>query len=248
MSYSVKLHAFEGPLDLLLHLVQKNDLDLYDIPVREITDQYLTYVHAMQVLELDVASEYLVMAATLLQMKSVMLLPMEETAWEEDWMPEEEEAMSKEGLQARLSEYKKYKEAAGDLKERSLKRSELFTKPMSDLTPLLEESEEAGVEVTIFDMLQAFQKMNKRKKKKKTPVTRVSREEIPIEEKMERVLSRIAEQGSASFDSLLENESRTDQVTTFLAVLELMKDHQIHCTQSGNYGEIVIKQREEEAV
>ncbi|PRO66772.1 segregation/condensation protein A [Alkalicoccus urumqiensis] len=243
MSYEVKLHSFEGPLDLLLHLIHKNDVDLYDIPLKEITEQYLTYIHAMQVLELDIASEYLVMAATLLQMKSRLLLPIEEPVEEDPLYMEEEDMVTEEDLVERLAEYKRYKEAAGELKMREMERSRLFTKPMTDLTPLLQETKEEGtqVEANVFDMLKAFKKMKKRKDQKKPRERRITREEIPINEQMIYLRSRLdASGGRSTFQTLLEG--RDDAlVVSFLAVLELMKKREIRCTQKDNYEDIWIE-------
>lgn len=247
MQYSVKLHSFEGPLDLLLHLIQKNDLDLYDIPVKEITEQYMIYIHAMQVLHLDIASEYLVMASTLLHMKSQLLLPVEETIEDEEFAEYEED--TREDLMLRLIEYKKYKEAAGELKGRELARSDLFTKPMTDLTPLLDDNEGAeqvNINVSIYDMLQAFQKMTKRKKKKEPVYSKIHREEIPIEHMMSRVLSKIHRLGGKSrFSELFsDDEGQGHLVVTFLALLELMKSNAIRCEQANNFDDILIYKRE----
>ncbi|QKS71038.1 segregation/condensation protein A [Paenalkalicoccus suaedae] len=243
MTYNVKLHSFEGPLDLLLHLIQQNDLDLYDIPVREITEQYLAYIHAMKVLQLDIASEYLVMAATLLHMKSKLLLPVEEEEWEEEWTIEEEE-LTKDSLMQRLIEYKRYKEAASDLKEREIARSDLFSKPMTDLTPLLveeKEQENAKMNVTVYDMLQAFQLIQKRRKKPR-PMTTVTREEIPIDTRMVQVVDILKRSGGrTTFHSLFDDNEDAEIVVTFLAILELMKEKEIACEQSSNFDEITIE-------
>ncbi|MER2031455.1 segregation/condensation protein A, partial [Exiguobacterium indicum] len=135
-SYSVKMDAFEGPLDLLLHLVGKLEIDIYDISVSMVTDQYVSYIRAMQHLELDVASEYLVMAATLLQLKSKQLLPIEQTEYDE--IPDFEEEPTREGLIQQLIEYKAYKEAALVLKEKEEARLELFSKQPEDLMRYLD--------------------------------------------------------------------------------------------------------------
>ncbi|SDN38633.1 segregation/condensation protein A [Alkalicoccus daliensis] len=242
MSYSVKLQGFEGPLDLLLHLINKNDLDLYDIPVKEITEQYMNYIQAMQVMELNIASEYLVMASTLLQMKSQLLLPIEDTNWE-DGLTEEED-WTKEDLIDRLAEYKRYKEAASGLKERELARSELFSKPMTDLTNYLAEEKEdknATIDVSVYDMMKAFQNMKKRKKKSTKQTTKVAREEIPIEARMKDVVSYLdLNNGAATFNDLFEETEDSALVVTFLAILELMKVKEIECSQSGNYQDIHI--------
>ncbi|SDY60325.1 condensin subunit ScpA [Evansella caseinilytica] len=249
MQYNVKLQAFEGPLDLLLHLIQKNDLDLYDIPVKEITEQYMIYIHTMQVLQLDIASEYLVMAATLLHMKSQLLLPAQEEEMYEEEFEYEDGIDPREDLMRRLIEYKKYKEAAGELKEREKARSELFSKPMTDLTPLLNDGEldreSISINVTIYDMLQAFQKMTKRKKLREPVFSRIQREEIPIAEKMAQIMETLSvHNGKRRFSQLFEREERHHVVTAFLAVLELMKANVIICTQDHNFEDIMIYQKE----
>ncbi|WP_026689419.1 segregation/condensation protein A [Alteribacter aurantiacus] len=248
MQYSVKLNSFEGPLDLLLHLLQKNDLDLYDIPVAQITDQYMEYIHTMQVLQLDIASEYLVMAASLLEMKSKLLLPpqQEEELYEEEYIMDDADD-PRDDLMKRLIEYKKYKEAAGELKEKEVKRSRLFSKPAADLTPLLEDEskENANVDVSLYDMLSAFQKLVKRKKESKPIYSKVHRDEVPIEERMTEIIQRLESlEGRITFTALFDDRSRTQKVVTFLAVLELMKSKMIGCTQDGNFNDIVVYQKE----
>lgn len=241
MQYSVKLHAFEGPLDLLLHLIQKNDLDLYDIPVKEITEQYMAYIHAMKILHLDIASEYLVMASTLLHMKSKLLLPVEEEEWDEDMIMEEED--TRDDLMQRLIEYKKYKEAAGELRNREMERSDLFSKPMTDLTSLLVEPEEepASMNVSIYDMLQAFQKMKKRNRVKEPSVSTIHREEIPIDARMSQIVEALhLKKGKSRFSALFQEQDHPHVVVTFLALLELMKADAIRCEQENNFDDIMI--------
>ncbi len=244
----MKLQSFEGPLDLLLHLIQKNDLDLHDIPVAQITDQYMSYIHAMQVLQLDVASEYLVMAASLLEMKSKLLLPAQDDIIdEEEYFLEEDVEDPRDDLMKRLIEYKRYKEAAGELKEKEVARSQLFSKPMTDLTPLLEEEpqEVSKVDVTLYDMLDAFQKMMKRKTEKKPVYSTVHREEVPIERRMTQIIDRLMQgNGKTRFSELFEENSRTQKVVTFLAILELMKSNMIGCEQVGNFDDIFVFQQE----
>ncbi|WP_096188566.1 segregation/condensation protein A [Evansella halocellulosilytica] len=252
MQYSVKLQSFEGPLDLLLHLIQKNDLDIYDIPVKDITEQYMTYIHAMQVLHLDIASEYLVMASTLLHMKSQMLLPaQEEELDEEDFFYDEDED-PREDLMQRLIEYKKYKEAAGELKERERERSDLFSKPMTDLTAFFKEQndrnaqeEKPNINVTIYDMLQAFQKMKKRKSVKEPVYSKIQRDDVPIDEKMTEIMEQLHMfKGKRNFSDLFEKEKKHQIVITFLALLELMKSDVVRCEQGSNFEDIIIFKKE----
>ncbi|SER44411.1 segregation/condensation protein A [Salisediminibacterium halotolerans] len=247
MQYSVKLHSFEGPLDLLLHLINQNDLDLYDIPVREITEQYMTYIHAMQVLHLDIASEYLVMASTLLHMKSQLLLPVEEEPFddEETWYEED----PRQDLMEKLIEYKKYKEAAEDFKQREKERSNLYSKPITDLTPLLDDSEHneaaPSVKASLFDLLQAYKKMNIRTEKKAPNVSTIERESIPIDQQMTQIMLRLEKsQGKSTFSQLIGETSPHESVVSFLALLELMKSHAVICKQDGNFQDIWVFKQE----
>ena len=249
MHYKVKLKSFEGPLDLLLHLIQQNDLDLYDIPVQEITDQYMVYIHTMRVLHLDIASEYLVMASTLLYMKSQMLLPVEEDELFDDDFYDEGEVDSREDLMRRLIEYKKFKEAAEELKDREFERSELFSRPMTDLTPLLDDGsgqlENPKLNVSIYDMLQAFQKIQKRKKASRPKYTRVHRDEIPIEEKMHQIMDYLTgHQGKCMFSDLFEEVEKYELVVSFMALLELMKEKEVFCHQEENFADFLIYKKE----
>lgn len=239
MQYSVKTEAFEGPLDLLLHLIQRLEINIYDIPMSEITEQYLLFIHTMKELELDVASEYLVMAATLLAIKSKTLLPVYEEAeaeevWEED--PREE-------LVEQLIEYKKFKEAAKKLQEKERERGEFFTKAPVDLTAFSkEEAVAANLNVTVYDMLGAFHKLLRRKKLKRPYTATVSRQEIPIKRRMEEILSQLKRSRKlVKFDELFADASKEMVVVSFLAILELMKQNEIIVEQQQNFSELFIQ-------
>jgi segregation and condensation protein A len=241
MEYNVKLDAFEGPLDLLLHLINRFEIDIYDIPMAEITEQYLLYIRTMQELELDVASEYLVMAATLLAIKSKMLLPQHEEINEE--LEDVVEEDPREELVERLIEYKKYKEAAKELKERERERGQIFTKPPSDLSDYSQEIEACGadLQVTVYDMLGAFHKLLRRKKLQKPLSTKIAREEISIEQRMDEIREKIISSNRAFyFEELFPSHEREHVVVTFLAILELMKRNEILVEQQTNFAEIVI--------
>lgn len=246
MQYKVKLKTFEGPLDLLLHLIKQNDLDLYDIPVKEITDQYMVYIRTMQVLHLDIASEYLVMAATLLYMKSKLLLPVERDEFDDEEIEYEDGEQMREDLMRRLIEYKKYKEAASELKDRERERSELFSKPMSDLTPFLkEDSDLPRMNVTIYDMLKAFQRIKKRKESMRPMYTKVQKEEIPIDAKMEQIMNYVRRKaGRCFFSELFHRQEKYELVVSFLALLELIKEDEIVCYQEKNFEDIMIYEKE----
>ncbi len=244
--YNVKVDAFEGPLDLLLHLINKYEVDIYDIPVSQITDQYLTFVHTMQELELDVASEYLVMAATLLAIKSKMLLPQkEEEIFEQD--PEFEDDPRDELVQ-RLVEYRRFKEAANDLKEKESSRSLIYARPPADTSEFSHEDSQTSIgDVTLYDMLAAFQKMSRRVKEKKPKRTRIQSEDVPIEDRMNAIRTQLRGSGKTRFSDLFSVEDRGHMIVTFLAVLELMKTRDVACEQDKNFGEIMIFEREGKA-
>ena len=242
MEYKVKIDAFEGPLDLLLHLIKKMEIDIYDIHVAEITEQYLEFIHDMQELQLDVASEYLVMAATLIEMKSRMLLPkpepidadMEDMDFEDGEDPREE-------LIRRLIEYRQYKEAAEVLKEKEESQLLVYTKPASDLSEYEKPREIQITGVTLYDMLAAFRHLMQRKQLKRPLHTKIQRREIPIGERMEAIITNLRQiKKPMPFDDLFPYPNRTHIVVTFLAILELMKKRSIACVQHHNFEQIMI--------
>jgi segregation and condensation protein A len=243
MQYNVKIDTFEGPLDLLLHLINRLEIDIYDIPVSEITEQYLNYIHAMKVLHLDVASEYLVMAATLLAIKSKMLLPKHEEEVLEDELEFTFEEDPRDELVERLIEYRKYKEAAQDLKSLEEERSLMFSKPPSDLSEISKDIKVERVElnVSIYDMLGAFQKLMRRKKLQKPLATKIARQEISIEIRMEEIINELKGfKGRKSFNDLFPFPDREHVVVSFLAILELMKRNEIRIEQEQNFAEIFV--------
>ncbi|WP_215193333.1 segregation/condensation protein A [Exiguobacterium sp. s95] len=233
-SYSVKMDAFEGPLDLLLHLIGKLEIDIYDISVSIVTDQYVSYIRAMQHLELDVASEYLVMAATLLQLKSKQLLPIEQSEFEE--VPDFDEEPTREGLIQQLIEYKAYKEAAVVLKEKEEARLELFSKQPEDLLRYLDtETNDYNGTLSFSDLLRAYEKMRQRVAWKVKRSKTVKREERTLEQQMvhvsEYVLSR---ERTTFFGFFTEQPTVEELVVSFLAVLELVKQRVIACEQMND--------------
>ncbi|WP_188206058.1 segregation/condensation protein A [Alkalibacillus aidingensis] len=241
--YQVKIDAFEGPLDLLLHLVNQYEIDIYDIPLKDITDQYMDYIHTMQDLHLDIASEYLVMAATLLEIKSKMLLPKQELELEDEY-----EEDPQEELIQRLVEYKKYKEAAHVLKEREQESNQIYTRPPLDLTDYQSDRKVSRSEVlSVTDLTNAFQRLLRRKQLLQPMETTVQRQEISIEERMNDVLVSLQKmKGKASFENLFDYQERFEIVTTFLALLELMKSLKIMCYQMNNFEDITVALVEDE--
>ncbi|GAE91312.1 segregation and condensation protein A [Gracilibacillus boraciitolerans JCM 21714] len=233
--YQVKLETFEGPLDLLLHLINKYEIDIYDIPVSEITLQYMNYIHTMQQLELNIASEYLVMAATLLEIKSKLLLPNPTVEMEEEY-----EEDPREELMSRLIEYRKYKEAAEHLQQREIEQSQIHTRPPAPFStnekPILPEGA-----ANIYDMIEAISKVMERRKWNRPMETSVQRQEIPIDQRMDEIMKKIDTiDQPISFYELFSNKTRTYIVATFIAILELMKQKKINCKQESNLDELFI--------
>lgn len=241
--YNVKIDAFEGPLDLLLHLINRLEIDIYDIPVAQITEQYLIYIKTMTELKLDIASEFLVMAATLLAIKSKMLLPKHEEELDDlnSEFPYEEDP--RDELVERLIEYRKYKEAAQDLKSLEEERGLMYTKPPSDLSDFAKEKQPDKVEVniTLYDMLAAFQKLLRRKKLQLPMATKIARQEISIETRMTEIMIELKHvKGRKNFNELFTIPAKEHIVVTFLAVLELIKRKEIDVEQDENFGDIFV--------
>lgn len=250
MKITFKLETFEGPLDLLLHLIDQAEVDIYDIPIKEITDQYLDYLSTMQELELEVTSEFLVMAATLLSIKSKMLLPKPpviELEWE--GMEEEEGEDPRAELVRKLIEYRKYKEIAEHLKDRELERSLIYTREPEDLTAFIPKVEVNPVEgLHVADLVWAFQKAL-RKMAERNRVAKIRRDEISVKDRITEIVSILGNRGGkVLFSKLLETGySREDIVVTFLALLELMKMKKIQCYQHKLFEDIVIQAKEDES-
>lgn len=247
MSYEVKTEAFEGPLDLLLHLINRLEIDIYDIKMAEITSQYMEHIHAMRVLELNEASEYLVMAATLLSIKSKMLLPIHQ----DDEMDGDFDITfndPRDELVLKLIEYKKYKEAANSLHEMEESRSLFFTRPPADLSSYQDNQQLAlfELDVNVYDMLGAFQKMLRRKQLNVPLQTRVSKQEISIKDQMKSVVSTLKQGGGKlSFYDLFPSRDKMTIVITFLSLLELMKRQIVQIEQKSNFEELFVLLRKE---
>ncbi|MCP8616747.1 segregation/condensation protein A [Salirhabdus salicampi] len=242
--YEVKIDAFEGPLDLLLHLINRYEIDIYDIPVAEITEQYMAYIQTMQQLELDVASEYLVMAATLIALKSQMLLPNQEVDVEDDDYEED----PREELIQRLIQYRKFKGAAEQLKERELDKNQIYTRPPANLEQYMSEPSTVQNfgEVSMFDLLSALQKLFQRKKWEQPLETRIHKQEIPIDQRMEQILNLVKESsGGVSFQQLFPYKVKSHIVVTFISILELMKSRKVMCQQDENFADIILYQMKE---
>jgi segregation and condensation protein A len=234
--YKVILDTYEGPLDLLLHLVNELEIDLYDIPVARITDQYMRYIHSMQQIELNIASEYLVMAATLLEIKSAMLLPkkiVEQTdEYEED---------PRDALMLRLVEYRRYKEVTRHLEEKELEENQLYTRTPQPIPTEKELVVFENRDVSIYDMLHAFDKLLERKSFHQPLETKINLIEISIEERMVEVLEILkVSNRPIPFERLFPYPTKHHIVTTFLVILQLLKNKQIDCNQDAQFQPIFI--------
>jgi segregation and condensation protein A len=226
------LEIFEGPLDLLLHLIKKNEVSITDIPIATITEQYLATLELMQNLSLDVAGEFLVMAATLIHIKSRMLLPADENEADED-----EGVDPREELVRRLLEYQRYKEAAAELEQRDLLTRDVFVR---SATPTEESGPRGFRDVSIFDLLGALKRVIDRLPK--DAVHEVALEKITVREKMTLLLETLRVQGSVFLESLFaEVKSRVEVIATFLAMLELVKVRAIRVFQEEMAGPIMIE-------
>jgi segregation and condensation protein A len=235
---TVKLARFEGPLDLLLHLIKRDEIDIYDIPISHITQQYLAYIELMRALDLDVAGEFLVMAATLMRIKAKMLLPLPAIGEEE-----EEGTDPREELVQRLVEYRQFKEAASTLKLREEERRLLFERGMvpgdDEMGPL------PLAPASLFDLLDALNRIMSRVPE--PAVYEVQGEIYDVEEKMSVIATLVAERGKVSFtELLLRCRVRAEMIVTFMALLELIKLGQVWVVQTANFADITLLARAEE--
>ena len=235
-AYPVRLTNFEGPLDLLLHLIKKNEVNIYDIPIALITSQYIEYIDLMQDLNLDVAGEFLVMAATLIHIKSRMLLPRPDPTQED---PEED---PREALMRRLLEHQKFKAAAELLHERETLRSAQWTRADGPIAEIAGEPPEPEIEVDLFSLISAFRAVVERAKAR--PKVYLPSEQIPIEDRIEQLMSRLSETEACGFEDLFEDvQTKAGLVVTFLAVLEMIRLKLIRVFQTGVVGPIRIYKR-----
>ena len=234
MSYKVKLDVFEGPLDLLLYLIKKNEIDIYDIPIATITEQYLEYLELMRMLDLNIAGEFLVIAATLIHIKSKMLLPPDE----KELFPEEEED-PREELVRRLVEYKKFKEVAGILQDLEGQRKKMFTRDI----PFEAEPGEVFFEASLFDLITAFTRVLK--DVPKDIFQEIIKDEFTVEQKVHDLLHRLVITPAISLFELFKNsKNKTEIIATFLAVLELIRLKEIIVVQKQNFSDIEIIRNE----
>ena len=233
LPYQVRIENFEGPLDLLLHLIKKSEINIYDIPIHLIAQQYLTYIEAMEDLNLTVAGEFLVMAATLIQIKSKMLLPADETAVDEEDGPD-----PREELVRRLLEYKQFKEAANQLDEHERLWREIYSREQSP-TVELEADESLMDNVSLFDLVDALQGILNRNPGKK--FMDILPDNLTVRDRMNSILEMLEGQESVNFVDLFEPSChRLVIIVTFLALLELMKLRTARIFQAEHFGPILV--------
>jgi segregation and condensation protein A len=238
-AFPVKLSNFEGPLDLLLHLIKKNEVSIHDIPIALITTQYLETIALMQELDLDVAGEFLVMAATLIHVKSKMLLPRPETAAGAAGEPEED---PRDALVRRLLEHQKFKAAAGLLHEREQLRAAQWQRPDERVAAIAGDEYEPELEVDLFSLLNAFQAVVQRMKQR--PKVLLPPEQIPVELRIDQLLARLSETEACGFDDLFADiHDRAGLIVTFLALLEMIRLKLVRVFQSGTFGAIRVYKR-----
>ena len=232
MAVHVQLKIYEGPLDLLLHLIRKNELSITDVPIASITEQYLAALELMQGLDLDVSGEYLVMAATLLHIKSQTLLPAEEVDDDED----EEGGDSREELIRRLLEYERFKNAARELEEREILNRDVFVRQGRS-----ERVTDVSFEqLSVFDLMSALQRVLERFPG--PSVHTVVRETVSVRERMTYLLDELHRRPSVAFHELFDSaRTRMDVVVTFLALLELIRIRAVHAFQKERLGPIVME-------
>ncbi len=240
MECVVKIEAFEGPLDLLLHLIKKNEIDIYDIPMSLITAQYLDYLSLMRSMNLDIASEYLVMAATLVHIKSQMILPTPSATGEGEESEEVEDPRAE--LVRRLLEYERYKEAAEQLGARELLERDVFSRPPAG-TEKAEGGEESAYleEVNIALLLEAFQRLMA-SRNLGAMTLQIDLERVSLADRIQEIFALLEPRVSGMmFEELFPREaSRSELVVTFLAILEMVRLRMIRVHQAGAYGAILI--------
>ena len=234
--YPVRVTAFEGPLDLLLHLIKKNEVSIYDIPVALVTQQYLDYLDLMEELNLDIAGEFLVMAATLIHIKSRMLLPRPDPAQED---PEED---PREALMRRLLEHQKFKAAAELLHEREIQRSAQWLRPDGRVAEVLGEAPEPEVDLDLFSLMEAFRHVLDRARHR--PRVLLPPEQISLEERIAQLMARLSETQACGFEELFTDvQTRAGLIVTFLALLEMIRLRLVRVFQQGMLGPIRVYKR-----
>lgn len=238
--YVVTIDNFDGPLDLLLHLIKEQDIDIYDIKIEDITKQYLDYIRHMKELNLEIASEYLVMASELIEMKSKMLLPKKKEKEDDDY-----EEDPRELLIERLLAYKRYKEVTSEFKDLELTRKMMFTREPDNLNRYVKEDENSE-ELGVADLIDAFNNLLKRKELDRPIATKITKKELSVTEKVNKIKNILRNKKKINFEDIFEVSTKEEVIISFLSVLEMVKKDEILLTQEGNFKNIVISLKEGE--
>ncbi len=239
MNYNFCINDFEGPLDLLLHLVKESKMDIYEINISLIIEQYLDYIHSLKEKNIDVASEYLVMASELVHLKSKLLINKEEVEETE----EEFNITSEEELRNRIIEYEKYKEITKSLSELEEKRSEVYTKIPENLKDFADIKKLPKGIFDLDDLYEAYLAYLKRKKLEKPINTKIYHKEISLEERINYIRDVLKEKKKVEFFDLFPTFDKENVVITFLSILEMAKKDEIYISQTDNFSPIYIEKR-----
>lgn len=232
--YSFKINDFEGPLDVLLHLIKESKMDIMDIDVVSLTNQYLNFINSMEDNDITIASEYLTLASELIYLKSRYLLPQDKD--EED---DEEYVLAKENLVNRLIEYKNYKEMTGVFKSLEEKRGEVFTKVPSNLSEYASQNQVmVGGDVSLNDLLDAFKKYLDRRKYLEPISTKVTNKEMSVSQRCGEIRGLLKKHGRLEFFELFDDFSKPYVVVTFLSILDMAKNGELVITQENNFDKI----------
>ncbi len=239
MDYKFVINDFEGPLDLLLHLIKTSEMSIYDIKIEKITKQYLDFINSMENMNLSIASEYLVMASELIEIKSRMLLPnkkdMDEDEYEED---------PRENLINRLIEYKKYKDMIDTFKVLEEERQDIFTKEPINLSEYRTEEVTNDNGLSLDDLLNALNNFLKRKEDERPISTKITKKEISVKDRTVQIRNILSKKKKVSFYDLFEVKTKEYVVVTFLSILEMAKYGEINIVQEGNFDNIVVNLKE----
>jgi len=238
LNYSIKINEFEGPLDLLLHLIKESSIDIYDISIEDITKDYLDYINSMEKLDIEVESSYLVMASELLLIKSNSLLPKEKSELDNE---EDDEEITRENLINRLIEYQKYKELTKKFKKLESKRRDIYTKSPSNMTNITDTKLKNDTDISIDDLVEAFQKFLIRKDQEKPLNTKITNKEYSVKLRKKDIKTYLLNNKRAEFTELFDNYSKDYIIVTFLSILELVKEQEIDLEQEHNFAPIYIE-------
>ena len=232
---NVEVNDFNGPLDLLLHLIRSNKMDIYDIDIELITKEYIDYINNNKNLTIDACSEYLVMASELIHLKSKLLLHRNDEDNDDEY-----EINTEDELRERLLEYQKIKDMAGDFRILEEKRSYVYTKLPSNLNEFRNETK-LSTNITLNDLLNAFEEFLKRQKLQEPKTTTVTKKEISLESRCIMIRSIIKERGKINFLDLFDDISKPYVIVTFLSILDLSKKREIVITQDKNFDDIYLE-------